>query len=402
MSSFLFPTQQHFTSCPNRKGVWSAEPGSPALLTSTERIHLLNPVQTKTVRSEAGNELHLSVAGRLSFLGAVLVVGWDDAPVAGASVYVVVGHGLRRVAELGHAFMVRVLAFASRRGGELLLLLRGVRRSWGRGWVSQVWHAGVKGVSIVVGWVGAHVLHCSNSLRAMAALPLQAPGGLLGTVEQGVSPLGQEGGLQHLLVVGVQEQLQGGVASPSTSSLGGWGLSVVRHDGVILAAAPTPASVHCHSCLGRQSSVPLPLGVATFGGPAGPQVVVDNLRYDHFLKGGIVQVEAPQLTRGSDAHGLIVVVSQGVAVVEIAIEGEGVHGTDVPAVAQRVLSCKERWKDCVRYNYLPLIEQNSLHYTIHIQLDTAQDTSLLCSLISGLILILCKYKKFLKFKGAPN
>lgn len=107
--------------------MWSAEPDLPALLTSTESSHLLKPVQTKRADSEAGNELHLSVGGRLSFLCAVFIVGWDDASVAGASVYVVVGQGLWRVAELGHAFMIRVLALASWRGGELLLLLRGVR-----------------------------------------------------------------------------------------------------------------------------------------------------------------------------------------------------------------------------------------------------------------------------------
>lgn len=108
-----FPTQQHLTSCPNRKGLWSAGPDLLALLTSTERTHLLKPVQTKTARSEARNELHLSIIGRLSLLRAVFIVGWD-APVAGASVYVVVGHWLRRVAELGHAFMINLLAFTSR------------------------------------------------------------------------------------------------------------------------------------------------------------------------------------------------------------------------------------------------------------------------------------------------
>lgn len=92
--------------------MWSAEPDLLALLTSTERTHLLRPVQT--VRSEAGNELHLSVAGCLSLLRAVFIVGWDDAPSAGASVYVVVGHRLRRIAKLGHAFMICVLAFALR------------------------------------------------------------------------------------------------------------------------------------------------------------------------------------------------------------------------------------------------------------------------------------------------
>lgn len=109
-------TQRHFTSCPNRKDMWCAEPGLPAPLTSMEKkgTHLSKPVQIKTERSEAGDELHLSVAGRLSFLRRVFVVGGDDAPVAGPSVYVVVGHGLRRLAELGHAFMVHVLAFASR------------------------------------------------------------------------------------------------------------------------------------------------------------------------------------------------------------------------------------------------------------------------------------------------
>lgn len=201
----------------------------------------------------------------------------------------------------------------------------------------------------------------------MAALPLQAPGGLLGAVEQGVSPLGQEGRLQRLLVVGVQEQLQGGVASSSTSSLGGRGLGVVRHDGVVLAAAatPTPAPVHCHSGLGGQSPLALPRGFATFGGgPTGPQVVVDDLGYDHLLEGGVVQVKAPQLARSPDAHGLVVIVPEGVAVVEIAIEGEGVHGADVPAVAQRVLSCKERQRERVRYDLLPLTgtKQSLLHH----------------------------------------
>lgn len=108
-----FPTQQHFTSCPNRKGMWSVQPDLPALLTSTESTHLLKPVQTKRAGSEAGNKLHLSVAGCLSFLCAVFIVGWEDASVAGASVYVVVGQGRRRIAELRHAFMIRVLALAS-------------------------------------------------------------------------------------------------------------------------------------------------------------------------------------------------------------------------------------------------------------------------------------------------
>lgn len=109
-----FPTQQHFTSCSNRKGMWNAEPDSPARLTSTESTHLLKPVQTKPAGSEASNELHLSVAGGLSFLCTAFIAGWDDAPVAGASVYVVVGQRLRRIAELGHAFMICVLALASR------------------------------------------------------------------------------------------------------------------------------------------------------------------------------------------------------------------------------------------------------------------------------------------------
>lgn len=43
-----FPTQQHFTSCPNGKDMWSVAPDLPALLTSTERTNLLKPVQIKT------------------------------------------------------------------------------------------------------------------------------------------------------------------------------------------------------------------------------------------------------------------------------------------------------------------------------------------------------------------
>lgn len=94
--------------------MWSAEPELPALLTSIESTHLFKPVQIPPASSEACNELHLSIAGGLSFLCSIFIVGRNDAPVAGASIYVVIGQGLWRITELGHAFMICVLALASR------------------------------------------------------------------------------------------------------------------------------------------------------------------------------------------------------------------------------------------------------------------------------------------------
>lgn len=60
---------------------------------------------------------------------------------------------------------------------------------------------------------------------------------------------------------------------------------------------------------------------------------------DHLLEGNVVQVDAPQVARGP--HRLVVIVAQWVAVVEVAVERQSVHGADVPAVAQRVLSCNK-------------------------------------------------------------